>query len=85
MFAGFEVPESAGDLKAVVDSGAAAALPWYLPVFESCDDVFDAGPDPAVGPVVVIADYPISRVGSWRGDRWDAAVAAVAKDLVAGR
>jgi len=39
----FEVAESGDDLGAVVDGVAAsAALPEYLPVFESGDDVFDA-------------------------------------------
>jgi hypothetical protein len=42
---GFEIPEFCDDLEAVVDGlGAATALPQYLPVFESGDDVFDAGP-----------------------------------------
>ncbi|MGH3633709.1 hypothetical protein [Mycobacterium sp.] len=34
---------------------SAAALSQYLPVLESGDDVFDAGPDAAVCPVVVVA------------------------------
>lgn len=46
-------------MEAVVDGGvAAAALPQYLPVLEPGDDVFDAGPDPLVHPVVVVADDP---------------------------
>ncbi|MGH9207267.1 MAG: hypothetical protein ACRD1G_12000, partial [Acidimicrobiales bacterium] len=60
---GFEVPESGDDLEAVVDGLAvAAALPQDLPVFESGDDVFVAGLDPAVCPVVVVADEPAGVV-----------------------
>jgi hypothetical protein len=44
----FAVPESSNDLEAVVDGvAAAAALTQYLAVFESGDDMFDAGPDAA--------------------------------------
>jgi hypothetical protein len=35
---------------------AAAALSWYLPVFESAEDVLDVGPDLVVRPVVVVTD-----------------------------
>jgi hypothetical protein len=56
-----EVPESGDDVEAVVDGVAsAAALPQYLPVFEPGDDVFEAGPDPAVHPVMVVVDGPAS-------------------------
>jgi hypothetical protein len=78
LFVGLEVPESGGDLGAVVDGLAAAALARYLPV-RSGDDVFDAGCDPAVRPIVVIADDPAGVVASRCGDGVDAAVAAVAK------
>jgi hypothetical protein len=62
---GFEVPEAGDDLEAVVDGIATtSALPQYLPVFEAGDEVFDAGPDPAVRPVVVIADDPAGVVAS---------------------
>lgn len=44
--------------------------------------MFDAGPDPAVLPVVLAADDPAIRVVG--GDRGDAAVAAVIKDLAIG-
>ena len=54
----------------------------YLPVFESGDDVFDAGPDPAVRPVVVMADDPAGVIATRRSDRRDAAVAAVTEDLL---
>jgi hypothetical protein len=40
-------------------------LPQHLPVFESGDDVFDAGFDPPVRPVVVIADDPAGVVAVW--------------------
>ncbi len=64
---------------------AAAALPQYLPVFEPGDDVLDAGPDPAVCAVMVIADDAAGLVAPGRGDCGDAAVAAVAGDvMVAG-
>jgi hypothetical protein len=44
----FAVPESSNDLEAVVDGvAAAAALTQNLAVFESGDDMFDAGPDAA--------------------------------------
>jgi hypothetical protein len=43
-------------LGAVVDGVAASvALPEYLRVFESGDDVFDACSDRAVSPVAVVA------------------------------
>jgi len=51
-------------------------LPLYLPVLEPGDDVFDAGPDPAVRPVAVVA----ARGGDRGGDRRDAAASAVADD-----
>ena len=74
---GLEVLESGDDVEAVVDGlAAAAALPQYLPVLEPGDDVFDAGPDPPVHPVVVIADDPAGVVASRGGDRRDGAVAA---------
>lgn len=38
-----------------------------IPVREPGDDVFDAGPDPAVHPVVVVADDP-RPVWSRRGE-----------------
>jgi hypothetical protein len=43
---------------------AAAALPEDLPVLEPGDDVLDAGSDPAVHAVVVIADDPAGVVAS---------------------
>lgn len=65
MLVGFEVPESGDDLEAVVDGfGAVTALAPYLPVFGSGDDVFDAGSDPAVCAIVVIADDPTSHIAS---------------------
>jgi hypothetical protein len=50
-----------------------------LPVFEPGDDVFDAGPDPAVHAVEVVADSSSGVVALWCGDRCDAAVAAIAE------
>lgn len=47
--------------------GAAAALPQGLPVFESGVDVFDAGWDAPVCPVVVIA---VDRAGVVRVAVW---------------
>ena len=77
---GFEVPESGDDLEAVVDGvAAAAALAKYLPVLEPGDDVLDAGPEPAMRPVVVVADDTAGVVASRGGDRCDAAVCAVAE------
>jgi hypothetical protein len=65
---GLQVPES-GDVKAVVDGvAAAAALTEYLPAFEPCDDGFEAGSDPAVGAVVVVADDAASVVAPGCGD-----------------
>ena len=70
MVVGLEVPESGDDLEAVVDGvAAAAALSQYLPVFESGDDVFDAGSDPAVCAVVVVADDAAGVVAAGCGDR----------------
>jgi hypothetical protein len=66
-------------LEAVVDGvAAAAALPHYLPVYEPGDGVFDAGDDPAVYLVVVVADDQASGVAAWGRDRGDAAVSVVA-------
>jgi hypothetical protein len=59
---------------------AAAALAQYLPVVESGDEVYDACPDVAVYPVVVVADDRAGVVASRCGDGVDAAVAAVAED-----
>jgi hypothetical protein len=43
----------------VVDGVAVAVvLPQFLSVVERRDEMFDACPDPAVRPVVVIADGP---------------------------
>jgi len=68
-------------LKAVVDGlAASAALPQYLAVFESGDDMFDAGPYSTVRSVVVVVDCAAGLVGPRRGDRRDGAVAAVAED-----
>jgi hypothetical protein len=39
-------------------------LSQYLPVLEPGDDVLDAGPDPAVHPVVVVADDAAGVVAS---------------------
>jgi hypothetical protein len=82
---GFEVPKSGDDLKDVVDGLAApSALPQYLPVFEPGEDVFDAGPDPAVRAVVVVAD-DARLVPCGCGDGGDSAVAAVTEDdMLAG-
>jgi hypothetical protein len=64
-----EVPESGDDLEAVVDGVAgAAALPQYLPVFESGDDVFEAGSDAGVSPVVLVADDAAGVVASGCGE-----------------
>jgi hypothetical protein len=46
--------------------------------------VFDAGPDAPVDPVVVVVNDLARRIAPRGGDRGDAAIAAVAKDLVAG-
>jgi hypothetical protein len=51
-----EVPESGDVVEAVGDGAASAALLQYLSVVESGDDVFDAGPDPGVHPVVAVVD-----------------------------
>jgi hypothetical protein len=68
-------------VEAVVDRpAAAAALTQYLPVFELGDDVFDAGSDPAVSLVVVVADDPTVDSAARTGDRVDATVFAVAED-----
>ena len=80
-----EVPEPGDDLKAVVDGfAAAAALRWCLPVLGPGDDVFDAGSDPAVHPVVVISDDAAGVVAGWVGDSGDGAVSAVAGDDTTG-
>ena len=50
------------------------------PVLEPGDDVLGAGFDPAVHPVVVVADDPAAVVASRGGDRGDGAVSAVAMD-----
>jgi hypothetical protein len=55
-----------------------------LPVFEPGQDVFDAGPDPTVRPVVLVVDDGARVVTSGGGDGGDAAVAPVAEDFVAG-
>jgi hypothetical protein len=56
-------------LEAVVDGVAgAAALPQYLPVFESGDDVFEAGSDAGVSPVVLVADDAAGVVASGCGE-----------------
>jgi len=48
-------------------------LSQYLPVLELGDDCcFDAGPDPAVHPVVVVADELAGVVAPRGGDRSDA-------------
>jgi hypothetical protein len=61
---GLEVPESGDDSEAVVDGVASsAALAQYLPVFESGDDVFDAGSDASVIAVVVVVDDAGGRSG----------------------
>jgi hypothetical protein len=51
-----------------------------LPVFEPGEDVFDAGPDPPMDPVVVVMDDPLGSVPCGRCDGGDAAVAAVIED-----
>jgi hypothetical protein len=62
---------------------AAAALPQCLRVFDSGDDVLDAGCDPAVCLVVVVVAYAAGVVASRGADRSDAAVSAVAEDYTA--
>nr|WP_240316609.1 hypothetical protein [Mycobacterium persicum] len=80
---GFEVPESSDDLEVLVDGVAvAAALSKDLPVFESGDDMFDAGSDFAVRSVGVVADDESGVVACWAVDRGDAAASAVAEGLV---
>jgi hypothetical protein len=75
------VPESGDDLEAVVDGlAAAAALPQYLPVLESSDDVLDAGPNAAVRPLVVVIDGATSLVAARCDDRSDPAMPAIAKN-----
>ncbi len=59
--------------------GADASI---LPVFDSGDDVFDAGADAPVLPVVVVADDAAGVVAAGAGDGGGAAVAAVTEDLV---
>jgi len=67
----------------VVDGvGLMAALPQYLSVFESGDEVLDACPGSMVGPVVVVVDDRASVVTSRGGDRVHTAVSAVAEDGV---
>ncbi|MGA3256515.1 MAG: hypothetical protein ABSD32_20885, partial [Mycobacterium sp.] len=51
-----------------------------MPVFDPGDDVFDAGADTPVFPVVVVADDPAVSCSAWTGDRVDATVVAVAQD-----
>jgi hypothetical protein len=71
-------------LEAVVDGLAwAAVLTRYLPVFEPGDDVLDPGSDAAVGSVVAVVDDAAGVVASGCGDRRNAAVAAVTKNVVA--
>jgi hypothetical protein len=48
------------------------------------DDVFDAGSDPAVCPVVVVVDDPAGVVAAGWGHGGDAAVAAITTDLAFG-
>jgi hypothetical protein len=58
-----EVPESGDGVEAVVDGlAASSALPKDLPVFAPGDDVFDAGADTPVFPLVVVADDPGCRL-----------------------
>jgi len=59
-------------------------VPQYLRVLEPGEDVFDAGSDPAVRPVVLVADDRAGVVAVRCGDGVDGAVAAVTEDLVAG-
>jgi hypothetical protein len=76
-----EIPESCDDAEAVIDGlAASSALPQDLPVFDPGDDVFDAGADTPVFPVVVVADDPAVSCSAWTGDRVDATVVAVAQD-----
>jgi hypothetical protein len=50
-----EVAESGSDVQGLVDGRCrASAVTQYLPVFESGDEVFDAGCDPAVNPPVLV-------------------------------
>jgi len=58
----------------------AAALLEYLAVFESGDDVFDAGSEAPVGLVVAVVDDPAGLVALGTGDGGDGAVAAVTED-----
>jgi hypothetical protein len=81
---GLEVPESGDDSEAVVDGVASsAALAQYLPVFESGDDVFDAGSGASVIAVVIVMDGAAGVVSPRCGDRGDAAVATVSEDVAA--
>jgi hypothetical protein len=79
----FEVPESGDDLRRWLMALPATALTKDLPVFEPGDDMFDAGTNAAVVSRVVVVDDAAGFVAARRGDRWDAAVAPVAGDLVA--
>lgn len=77
----FEVPQSGDDVKAVGDGLAASpALPQDLPVFEPGDDVFDAGADAAVFPILGVVDDAPGGVAGRYGAGVDAPVAAVAED-----
>jgi len=51
-----------------------------LPVFESGDDVFGAGADATVRPVVVIVEDPAVGCSARAGDGVDATVSTVAED-----
>jgi hypothetical protein len=80
LIAGLDVLESGDGLEAVVDGVAAAALPQYLPVLKPRDYMLDAGPDPAMHTVVVVADDRAGVIATGCGDGVDAAVSAVAVD-----
>jgi hypothetical protein len=68
-------------LEAVVDGvGARAALAQDLPILESGDDVFDAGPESVVCPGAVVADDLAGCVAGRGGDRCDAGVFAGAEN-----
>jgi hypothetical protein len=71
---GLEVPQAGDDLQAVVDGVASpAALLEDLPVFESGDDMFDAGSDAPVASVATVLNDTAGRVAAFAGDGVDAA------------
>jgi hypothetical protein len=79
--AALEVPGSGDDVEGVVDGLAAmSALSKDLPVFDPGGDVFEAGVDRPVRPIVVVTDDPAVGFPAGTGDGGDSPVAAVAED-----